>query len=65
MAPTCGLPLTAIAPIASFQYPTAATRPANSILDTSKLKSALGLKLPDWKLSARRSVAELLESTAA
>jgi dTDP-4-dehydrorhamnose reductase len=54
-----------IAPIASFQYPTAATRPANSILDTGKLKSALGLNLPDWKLSARRSVAKLLESTAA
>jgi dTDP-4-dehydrorhamnose reductase len=53
-----------IAPITSLQYPTAATRPANSILDTSKLKSALGLKLPDWKLSVQRSVAELLESTA-
>jgi dTDP-4-dehydrorhamnose reductase len=68
-AAECGAELQAspdtIAPIASFQYPTAASRPANSILNTSKLKTALGVSLPDWTLHARRSVAELLESKAA
>jgi dTDP-4-dehydrorhamnose reductase len=50
-----------IAPIASCLYPTAAKRPSNSLLDTGKLRAALGIKLPDWKAGVRRTVAELLE----
>jgi dTDP-4-dehydrorhamnose reductase len=50
-----------VAPIASSQYPTAATRPSNSLLDTSKLRAALGIRLPHWKSGVRRAVAELLE----
>lgn len=35
--------------IATEQYPTPAKRPANSVLDSSKLAKALGLELPDWR----------------
>ena len=50
----------AIVPIASSEYRTAAKRPANSALDTGKLRAALGIDLPDWTISARRSIAQLL-----
>ncbi len=47
-----GLPLKAkpesVAPIATADYPLPAMRPANSRLDTSKLRSAFALTLPDW-----------------
>lgn len=33
------------------EYPVKAKRPAYSVLDTSKIQSALNIKLPDWKLS--------------
>ncbi|MGI9408122.1 MAG: dTDP-4-dehydrorhamnose reductase [Hyphomicrobiaceae bacterium] len=35
-------------PIAASQYPTAATRPADSRLDCSKLETQFGLRLPHW-----------------
>jgi len=38
----------AIAPIATADYPLPAIRPANSRLDTSKLRSTFALALPDW-----------------
>ncbi len=37
--------------IASEQYPTAAKRPAYSLLDTQKLYNTFGLALPDWQTS--------------
>jgi len=49
-----------ITPITTAQYPTAAARPANSRLDTTKLREALGLTFPDWRLDVRRSVEALL-----
>lgn len=49
-----------IAAIPTSQYPTPARRPANSRLDTSKLRTALGISLPDWRVPAARSVEELL-----
>ncbi len=49
-----------IVPITTAEYPTAAARPANSLLDTAKLRQALGLELPDWTIHARRSIVELL-----
>ncbi|WP_024301874.1 dTDP-4-dehydrorhamnose reductase [Pseudogulbenkiania sp. MAI-1] len=39
----------AIRAIPAADYPTAATRPANSRLDTHKLRAALGIVLPDWR----------------
>ncbi len=38
-----------VVPIASADYPTRATRPAYSVLDSAGLKSAFGLELPDWR----------------
>jgi dTDP-4-dehydrorhamnose reductase len=38
-----------IRPIATADYPTPAKRPANSRLDTSKLRDTFGLRLPDWR----------------
>lgn len=41
-------------------YPLPARRPANSRLDTSKLKREFGLYLPDWTYHAGRMLAETL-----
>ncbi len=38
-----------IAPIATSEYPTPAARPANSILDNTKLKSVFDIVLPSWQ----------------
>jgi dTDP-4-dehydrorhamnose reductase len=37
-----------VAPITTAEYPTAATRPLNSRLDATKLRSTFGLTLPAW-----------------
>jgi dTDP-4-dehydrorhamnose reductase len=59
----CGMPMKARAeqvhPIATADYPTAAVRPANSRLDTSRLRDAFGLHLPPWQDGVRSVVAEL------
>ena len=46
--------------ITTADYPTPAKRPANSRLDTSKLKDAFGISLPDWRKSTKTCVARLL-----
>lgn len=46
-----------IAPIAATEYPLPAPRPANSRLDTSKLRNTFGLHLPDWQ----QGIAHLLD----
>jgi dTDP-4-dehydrorhamnose reductase len=50
----------AILPIATSAYPTAAARPLNSRLDTTKLRSVFGLTLPDWRLGVERMLVEIL-----
>ncbi len=40
-----------ILPIATSAYPTPARRPANSVLDNSKILADFGWQLPDWNLS--------------
>lgn len=40
----------AIAAIRTEDYPVAATRPMNSCLDTSKVRAAFGVSLPDWRV---------------
>jgi dTDP-4-dehydrorhamnose reductase len=37
-----------VSPIGTADYPTPATRPANSRLDTSKIRGTFGVNLPNW-----------------
>lgn len=50
----------AIRPVASSAFPTPATRPANSRLDTTKLQAAFGLTLPAWQTGVERMLTEIL-----
>jgi dTDP-4-dehydrorhamnose reductase len=43
-----------INPITTAQYPTAAKRPAYSVLDTSKIKETFAVAAPDWEESLKR-----------
>lgn len=48
-------------PIPAAEYAAKAPRPANSRLDTSRLRSAFGLSLPPWQAGVRAVVAELCQ----
>ncbi len=50
---------TEIRPIPASDYPTPATRPANSRLDTRKLRAAFDLTLPPWQQGVDRMLAEV------
>jgi dTDP-4-dehydrorhamnose reductase len=49
--PELDLAIEQILPIPTTDYPTPAQRPANSVLDNSKILADFGVQLPDWKLS--------------
>lgn len=49
-----------IKPITSAEYPTAATRPKNSQLDCTKIKSHFGISLPNWKVGVNEVLEEIL-----
>jgi len=65
IAQAAGCPLRvapeAIEPIPAADYPTRAARPANSCLDTTKLKRAFGLHLPDWRQGLEHMMSQLWE----
>jgi dTDP-4-dehydrorhamnose reductase len=44
-------------PISSHEYPLPALRPANSRLDTSKLRKTLGLRPPSWEIMLEECLA--------
>ena len=46
-----------ILPIPASEYPTPAQRPANSVLDNSKILTDFGVQLPDWNLSLSQLLA--------
>lgn len=48
-----------VRPIASTDYPTAARRPANSRLDTARLRETFGLYLPPWHEGLARFIETL------
>lgn len=48
-----------VIPIASTDYPVAAVRPKNSLLDTSKIRQVFSIDLPDWRTDVKRFVTEL------
>ncbi|WP_375594475.1 dTDP-4-dehydrorhamnose reductase [Algihabitans albus] len=50
-----------VEPIGTSDYPTPAQRPANSRLDTTRLRETFGITLPDWRYHVDRTVAELTE----
>jgi dTDP-4-dehydrorhamnose reductase len=50
----------AIAAVPTSAFPTPARRPANSRLDTHKLRNTFGLQLPDWQSGVDRMLAEVL-----
>ncbi|GLO14114.1 NAD(P)-dependent oxidoreductase [Pseudomonas putida] len=50
-----------VSPLTSDAYPTPATRPANSRLDTNKLQKAFALTLPDWRQGVARMLTEIYE----
>jgi dTDP-4-dehydrorhamnose reductase len=54
------VPAVPVRPIATRDYPTPAARPANSVLDGSRLRTVWDTQLPDWK----RSLAECLDAFA-
>lgn len=48
--------------ITTAEYPTAAKRPANSRLDTHKIRSTFGLALPSWESPLLRIIREIQPS---
>jgi dTDP-4-dehydrorhamnose reductase len=48
-----------INPVASSAFPTAAQRPHNSRLNTTKLQATFGLSLPPWQQGVDRMLAEI------
>ena len=68
-AAACGLPLQvsgdALGAVASSAFPTPAVRPANSRMDTTRLRSAFGLVLPPWQEGVRAVVGELAAARTA
>jgi len=50
----------AVEPVPTSAFPTPATRPHNSRLNTDKLRAAFGLTLPDWQTGVARMLREIL-----
>ena len=46
-------------PITTADYPTRARRPAWSVLDTTKFRTAFGLNLPRWEQGLDAVIGEL------
>lgn len=50
-----------VMPISTAEYPTRAVRPKYSVMDTSKIQSVFGVKIPDWKYALGRCIDEINE----
>lgn len=48
-----------ILPVPTTEYPTPATRPRNSRLDTGRLRQTFGLTLPPWQQGVERMLVEI------
>lgn len=51
-----------VKPLHTDEYPTAATRPAYSVLDKTKIKTTYGIVIPHWEESLEECVGELLKA---
>ena len=49
----------AVSPIPTTDYPTPATRPAYSVLNTEKIRPLLSRSIPDWRDSLKKMLEEL------
>lgn len=49
-----------LTPIATAQYPTPASRPANSRLDTQRFRQTFGLELPHWQQGVSHILQQIL-----
>jgi dTDP-4-dehydrorhamnose reductase len=54
-----GLVVKSVTPIPTSDYPTPATRPANSRLDCARIARRFGLVLPDWRIGMRLCLYDL------
>jgi dTDP-4-dehydrorhamnose reductase len=59
------VPLAEIVAVPTSAYPTAARRPLNSRLDTSRLRERFGLHLPPWQQGVERMLGQWLRSPEA
>ncbi len=50
-----------VIPISTAEYSTKAVRPKYSVLDTGKIESVFGVKIPDWKDALGRCIDEINE----
>ena len=57
-----GLDADRVQAITTAEYPTPARRPANSRLDTSRLRDTFGIELPDWTAGVRAVVREVVHT---
>jgi dTDP-4-dehydrorhamnose reductase len=53
-----------VVPITTAEYPTAARRPANSELDSSRFAAIFGLKAPPWRARVESTVRTLVRNPA-
>jgi dTDP-4-dehydrorhamnose reductase len=54
------VPASNVEPVATTAYPTPARRPANSRLDTRRLRETFNFNLPDWRVGVDRMLTEVL-----
>lgn len=50
----------AVLPITTAEYPTAAKRPQNSRLDTAKFQAVFGLRLPPWQACLQHTLRQIV-----
>jgi len=62
LSAAAGGPSAVANPITSAEYPTPARRPANSVLDCSKLQKTFGLTVPNWQDSLDRCITRLKDA---
>lgn len=62
-APEGQIKTSAILPILTADYPVAARRPLNSVLDNTRLEQRFGLQRPDWELALRLVMDDLYALT--
>jgi dTDP-4-dehydrorhamnose reductase len=62
MSAKMGGPSANVEPIATAQYPTAASRPFNSQLDSSRMSDIYGITLPHWHSGVRDCLEQISET---